>query len=170
MKKLYALLVCMFLFVVTCVAVQSVNFRWEKLDGDITGGLCYILQPENKCPNYTATCANSSCSQDYMADGTSYMSCDGSGSNMLNKAREGWTPGADASEPGNGITKITNTVVACVRVETCDTQCSYYPIAIAMKIDEGGQGQWLCVTNSVTHDHPVIHYSAAPDSTSCTNQ
>jgi hypothetical protein len=44
MKKLYALLVCMFLFAVTCVAVQCVNSRWEKLDGDaVCGGItCYV--------------------------------------------------------------------------------------------------------------------------------
>jgi hypothetical protein len=168
MKKIFGTLGigCMFLFVVTCIVAQNVNSQWEKVDGsNIIGGLCYVFRAESKCPNYTATCANSSCSLEYGLNGAFY-SCNGSGNIMKSKRREGWIPGADANESGTGVTAVQYEGVYCTKNEICEPHCAYYPIA---RIADGG-GEWLCNAGDVTVSDPVIHYVSAPNSTSCGNQ
>jgi hypothetical protein len=175
MKKLYALLVCMFLFAVTCVAVQSVNSRWEKLDGDVIGGTCYVeASPTDTCEDETKTCGDMKC---VWNSNQGRHEC--KTQRALTRLATHWSPMCrEVEENENGYRLCTSTTIQCHLVDTCnqDETAGCQPKTVIEFISHNppqqGDGYhevtiYVCNSLGTSKSRNKTHYCPPSNATSC---
>ncbi|MDR0610069.1 MAG: hypothetical protein LBG58_08170 [Planctomycetaceae bacterium] len=116
MKKIFGSLTMVVMFTVAYFVAMSLNPQWEKSNGDVVGGVCYLTSenPTGYCQNDSYDCGAKECK--WITSG-GYWTCDAI--RALEKLTNSWRSEISISEV-SGYKSYVNTTIVCHNVYTCN--------------------------------------------------